>query len=48
MQIAHGLAAHSGRYARLAETLTDTGYAVYASGTRRRGSQGISKLCLPP
>ena len=30
MQIAHGLAEHSSRYARFAQRLTDHGYAVYA------------------
>lgn len=30
VQIIHGMAEHGGRYARLAQALTDAGYAVYA------------------
>lgn len=30
LQIIHGMAEHGGRYARLAQALTDAGYAVYA------------------
>ena len=37
VQIAHGLAEHGGRYARLAAALTDVGYAVYASDHRGHG-----------
>jgi alpha-beta hydrolase superfamily lysophospholipase len=37
VQIAHGLAEHAGRYARLAEALTGAGYAVYASDHRGHG-----------
>ena len=37
VQIAHGLAEHSGRYARLAEALTGAGYAVYANDHRGHG-----------
>ncbi|MGB8840680.1 MAG: alpha/beta hydrolase [Aliidongia sp.] len=37
IQIAHGLAEHGGRYARLAEALTAAGYAVYASDHRGHG-----------
>lgn len=37
VQIAHGLAEHSGRYARLAEALTNAGYAVYANDHRGHG-----------
>jgi len=37
VQIAHGLAEHGGRYARLAQALTDAGYAVYASDHRGHG-----------
>jgi len=37
MQIAHGLAEHSGRYARLAAALNEAGYAVYASDHRGHG-----------
>jgi alpha-beta hydrolase superfamily lysophospholipase len=35
--IAHGLAEHAGRYERLAETLTDRGYVVYANDHRGHG-----------
>src|SRR4051794_1922709 len=38
VQIAHGMAEHSGRYARLAEALTGAGYAVYATDHRGHGS----------
>ena len=37
VQIAHGLAEHSSRYARFAQRLTDHGYAVYASDHRGHG-----------
>jgi alpha-beta hydrolase superfamily lysophospholipase len=37
IQIAHGLAEHSGRYARLAAALNAAGYAVYASDLRGHG-----------
>lgn len=37
VQIAHGLAEHAGRYARLAEWLTAAGYAVYANDHRGHG-----------
>lgn len=37
VQIAHGLAEHAGRYARLAEALTSAGYAVYAGDHRGHG-----------
>jgi alpha-beta hydrolase superfamily lysophospholipase len=37
VQIAHGLAEHAGRYARLAVALTRAGYAVYASDHRGHG-----------
>lgn len=37
VQIAHGLAEHAGRYARLAESLTAAGYAVYANDHRGHG-----------
>jgi alpha-beta hydrolase superfamily lysophospholipase len=37
VQIAHGLAEHAGRYTRLAESLTATGYAVYANDHRGHG-----------
>ncbi len=37
LQIAHGLAEHVGRYARLAAALTGAGYAVYAGDHRGHG-----------
>ena len=37
VQIAHGLAEHAGRYARLAEALTGAGYGVYANDHRGHG-----------
>ena len=37
VQIAHGLAEHSGRYARLAAALNAAGYAVYANDHRGQG-----------
>ena len=37
VQIAHGVAEHSGRYTRFAQRLTDHGYAVYASDHRGHG-----------
>jgi alpha-beta hydrolase superfamily lysophospholipase len=37
VQLVHGLAEHSGRYARFAERLTASGYAVYASDHRGHG-----------
>jgi alpha-beta hydrolase superfamily lysophospholipase len=36
-QIAHGLAEHAARYARLADALTTAGYAVYANDHRGHG-----------
>jgi alpha-beta hydrolase superfamily lysophospholipase len=38
VQIAHGMAEHSARYARLAQALTDNGYAVYAHDHRGHGA----------
>ncbi|MDN5795999.1 MAG: alpha/beta hydrolase [Intrasporangium sp.] len=38
VQIAHGMAEHSGRYARFAERLTADGYAVYAGDHRGHGA----------
>jgi alpha-beta hydrolase superfamily lysophospholipase len=37
VQLAHGMAEHSARYARLAQALTDRSYAVYASDHRGHG-----------
>ena len=37
VQVAHGMAEHSERYARFAERLTAAGYAVYASDHRGQG-----------
>jgi alpha-beta hydrolase superfamily lysophospholipase len=37
VQIVHGLAEHAGRYARLAEALSNQGYAVYANDLRGHG-----------
>lgn len=37
VQIAHGLAEHAGRYARLAGALASAGYAVYANDHRGHG-----------
>lgn len=37
IQIAHGLAEHAGRYARLAAALTERGFAVYADDHRGHG-----------
>ena len=38
VQVAHGVAEHSGRYARLAAALTDAGYVVYANDHRGHGA----------
>jgi alpha-beta hydrolase superfamily lysophospholipase len=37
VQVSHGMAEHSARYARLAKTLTERGYTVYASDHRGHG-----------
>lgn len=37
VQIAHGMAEHSGRYERFAQALTDAGYAAYAGDHRGHG-----------
>lgn len=37
VQLAHGMAEHSARYARLAKALTEQGYAVYANDHRGHG-----------
>lgn len=43
VQIAHGLAEHAGRYARLAAALTGAGYAVYAGDHRGHGRTAQSR-----
>jgi alpha-beta hydrolase superfamily lysophospholipase len=40
VQIVHGLVEHSARYARVAETLTAQGYAVYVDDHRGHGQTG--------
>ncbi|MGL5819910.1 MAG: lysophospholipase [Phycicoccus sp.] len=40
VQIAHGMAEHSARYARLGEALAAAGYAVYANDHRGHGRTG--------
>jgi alpha-beta hydrolase superfamily lysophospholipase len=37
VQVAHGMAEHAGRYARLAQALTGAGYGVYANDHRGHG-----------
>ena len=37
VHVSHGMAEHAARYARFAEALTDTGYAVYANDHRGHG-----------
>lgn len=46
LQIAHGLAEHAGRYARLAEALTAAGYAVYAGDHRGHGRSAATPADL--
>jgi alpha-beta hydrolase superfamily lysophospholipase len=43
VQIAHGLAEHAGRYARLAQALNAAGYAVYANDHRGHGRTASSE-----
>jgi alpha-beta hydrolase superfamily lysophospholipase len=43
VQIAHGLAEHSGRYARLAEALNAAGYGVYAADHRGHGPRALAE-----
>ena len=46
IQIVHGMAEHTGRYRRLAEALTDAGYAVLAHDQRGHGkTAGSEKAC---
>ncbi|MDR6957591.1 alpha-beta hydrolase superfamily lysophospholipase [Pseudomonas brassicacearum] len=40
IMLAHGMAEHSGRYARLAQALCDAGYGVYAPDLRGHGKTG--------
>ncbi|MGR4972892.1 lysophospholipase [Pseudomonas sp. LARHCG127] len=40
VMLAHGMAEHSGRYARLAQALCDEGYGVYALDLRGHGKTG--------
>jgi alpha-beta hydrolase superfamily lysophospholipase len=42
VQIAHGLAEHSARYARLAAALNSTGYAAYANDHRGHGPKAAA------
>jgi alpha-beta hydrolase superfamily lysophospholipase len=46
VQIAHGMAEHSARYARFAEALTSHGYAVYADDHRGHGKTAASAADL--
>jgi alpha-beta hydrolase superfamily lysophospholipase len=41
IQIAHGMAEHAARYARLTRALTDAGYTVYAADHRGHGGSAI-------
>ncbi len=41
VHIAHGMAEHSARYARVAEALTGKGYAVYANDHRGHGKTAV-------
>jgi alpha-beta hydrolase superfamily lysophospholipase len=42
VQIAHGMAEHAGRYARVAEGLVAAGYAVYAADHRGHGRTALA------
>src|SRR5262245_46464807 len=46
VHIAHGMAEHAGRYARVAEALTAAGYAVYANDHRGHGRTAASDADL--
>ena len=43
VQIVHGMAEHSARYARLAQALTENGYAVYADDHRGHGKTALKR-----
>jgi alpha-beta hydrolase superfamily lysophospholipase len=43
VHIAHGMAEHAGRYARVAEALVEAGYAVYADDHRGHGKTAVSQ-----
>jgi alpha-beta hydrolase superfamily lysophospholipase len=44
VHIAHGMAEHAARYARVAEALVGAGYAVYANDHRGHGKTGAGEL----
>jgi predicted alpha/beta hydrolase len=46
VQIAHGVAEHSGRYARLAAALTGAGFGVYARSPRARVTAVVTALAV--
>lgn len=46
VNLAHGMAEHAARYARLAETLLDAGYAVYAEDHRGHGQTAVTDADL--
>jgi len=47
VQIAHGMGEHAGRYARLAEALTNAGWAVYANDHRGHGHTALTPVVGP-
>ena len=49
VMVSHGMAEHSGRYARLAEALCDAGYGVYALDQRAMDGPPMKALwgCSP-
>ena len=42
VQLAHGMAEHSGRYARVAEVLTEAGITVFANDHRGHGETAMA------